>query len=226
MSVVKAILWDVGGTLVDDRCTMAENIRGRLALVGVDLDFLSNVDIETAFGRFFQLEPSWLTVEQERRDAENFMRELLAPAHLGGAQLNEVLANLRPYYDVHRPVPGIPELLADLRARGLKQAVVSNWPPSLKGFLDHHDLTRYFDLLVFSGQDGIKKPDPRIYRRVTDGLGVTAPECVFVGDHLSLDIVPTRKLGMQAIHFDPRHKHPVADAFTVPELRTLLLAML
>jgi HAD superfamily hydrolase (TIGR01549 family) len=225
MPAVQAILWDVGGTLVDNRVTMAESIRARLAVAGVGVGQLSDDDLESTFEEFFALEDRWRTLADEERDVKAYFRGLLAPLGLTSEQFEVAYARVPPYYDLHKPVDGIRELLADLRGRGLRQTVVSNWPPSLVPFLEHHRLAEYFEAVVFSAQDGVKKPDSRIFLRALATLGISASEALFIGDHRHLDILPARALGMRAIHFDPRNVHEVAEARTVAELRPLILAM-
>lgn len=89
-------------------------------------------------------------------------------------------------------------LLMQLRNQGLKLGVLSNcaveevagWPDSA--------LAPLFDDVVFSYQVGSVKPDPRIYRRVCDGLGVAADRVIFVGDGGSDELAGARSAGMTA----------------------------
>ncbi len=116
------------------------------------------------------------------------------------------------YFNHLSPVSGLIPLLDELSSRGLPMAIVSNWAPSLPKFLDHHGFTRYFDPIVYSAQDGIHKPDHRIFQRALDGLGIPAERAIFIGDNPELDIAPARKMGMRAINFDPSCKYQSRDA--------------
>jgi HAD superfamily hydrolase (TIGR01509 family) len=126
---------------------------------------------------------------------------------------------------VYRPVPGIPELLRELGERGIRQAVASNWPPSLPRFLRYHKLHDHFSVIVGSGAEGCRKPDPLFYRRVLERLGVEARAAVFVGNDPELDILPACAAGLVVVHFDPRRQHAGADAHDVPILRRRLLPL-
>jgi putative hydrolase of the HAD superfamily len=55
-----------------------------------------------------------------------------------------------------------------------------------------------FDLVVESSVEGIRKPDPRIYRLACDRLGVDPARTVFLDD-LGINLKPARALGMQTI---------------------------
>ena len=94
------------------------------------------------------------------------------------------------------------ELLAFIRALRprYKTGLISNaWP-------DARDSTRLylngdtFDLLVFSGEVGVQKPDPEIYRLALGRLGVTPQEAVFVDD-MPANVEGARAIGMTAIQF-------------------------
>lgn len=107
-------------------------------------------------------------------------------------QNGEMLKKIRDiyfeYYDAHsgectRPYEGIVELLNELKARSMKLAVVSN----KIDFMTRTVVKEYFGDGMFdfvTGQcDGIiPKPDPSMVFKVLKQFGVTADECVFVGD--------------------------------------------
>jgi HAD superfamily hydrolase (TIGR01509 family) len=67
------------------------------------------------------------------------------------------------------------------RAHGLKTGLLSNsW--SLRHY-PRDRMDALFDAIVISGEVGLRKPDPAIYRLTTQRLGVSAAACVFVDDH-------------------------------------------
>lgn len=55
-----------------------------------------------------------------------------------------------------------------------------------------------FDLVIESSVEGIRKPDPRIYTRTCERLGVSPDKAVFLDD-LGINLKPARALGMQTI---------------------------
>lgn len=67
------------------------------------------------------------------------------------------------------------------RAAGLKTGLCSNsWGESL---YPRSRLTGAFDVVVISGEVGLRKPDPAIFRLTAERLGVVPSRCVFVDDH-------------------------------------------
>ena len=222
----RAILWDVGGTLVDFACSLPESVRCRLAGCGVDHSRLSDEHIEQTYADFLRPEQQWRTIEQERAAERNWFGKLLGNESFDRNAVAKAAAGMPRYFNLYRPVSGLIPLLDELSKRRLPMAVVSNWPPSLPEFLDHHGLTSYFDPIVYSAQDGIHKPDHRIFQRALDALGTPAVRAIFIGDDPELDIAPARDMGMQPINFDLRRKCRSRDAEDAHKLRQLLLAML
>jgi epoxide hydrolase-like predicted phosphatase len=86
-----------------------------------------------------------------------------------------------------------------LRPR-FKTALLSNASPRLREVLDRLDVTDLFDVIVISGQVGVQKPDPAIYRLVLGQLGVSPYEAIFVDDFVQ-NLETAEQLGMQVLHF-------------------------
>jgi putative hydrolase of the HAD superfamily len=91
-------------------------------------------------------------------------------------------------------------LLETLRERGLKLGLVSNAidPPDLL----HRDLAELgvaerLDVAVFSSEVGRRKPDPLIFERALERLGVAPPQALMVGDRVATDIAGAKALGMK-----------------------------
>ncbi len=68
-----------------------------------------------------------------------------------------------------------------------------------RAVLDAIALTSAFTQIGISEQEGLRKPDPGFFLRVTERLSVRPEEVLFVGDNYDHDILPARALGMQTI---------------------------
>ena len=55
-----------------------------------------------------------------------------------------------------------------------------------------------FDHVIESAKIGLRKPDPLIYRMMTDALGVDPKRCVYLDD-LGVNLKPAREMGMTTI---------------------------
>jgi putative hydrolase of the HAD superfamily len=122
-------------------------------------------------------------------------------------------------------------LLESLRGRGLRLAVVANtWPEParlVRRELEELGVAERVDAIVLSGEVGARKPDPAIFERALDELGVDPLETLFVGDRLVDDIGGAAALGMttaQALWFRaddaPGGLEPDFLAFTPADVLT------
>ena len=57
----------------------------------------------------------------------------------------------------------------------------------------------YFETILISEKEGIKKPDPRIFKKALEQLNVSANESLFVGDHPVNDVKASQDVGMLAV---------------------------
>ena len=97
---------------------------------------------------------------------------------------DDVVALLHRLQAVGRPTYGLTNFSAE------KFPVArANWP-----FLDT------FDGVVVSGEEGVIKPDPAIFRLLLDRFGLTAGDCLFIDDRAD-NANAARELGFQAVTF-------------------------
>lgn len=72
----------------------------------------------------------------------------------------------------------------------------------------------FFDAVILSELEGVRKPSPLIYQCALDVLELTGPECVFVDDHLR-NLPPAAALGIRTVHHT---NDPVATATLLDSL--------
>jgi putative hydrolase of the HAD superfamily len=101
-----------------------------------------------------------------------------------------------------------------IKQRGLLTAILSNMGDDVLASVERKfDWIHRFDVLVWSCQLGVVKPDPAIYRHMLNELAVQPEETLFIDDRLP-NIEAARALGMQAIEFS-----------TIERLRADLIAL-
>jgi putative hydrolase of the HAD superfamily len=70
----------------------------------------------------------------------------------------------------------------------------------LRRFLAREDLAEYFDLMLFSDEVGIRKPNPKMFQIATQRLKVKPYEIVHIGDNLKSDVWGAKNAGFKAIY--------------------------
>lgn len=228
VGLCSVVVWDVGGTLVDEVVSLEVFSHQCIAAAGIAVTALVATSIKATDEVLRQQRqgPLWRTPADEKAADLAFAVALLHGSGASDEQVQQVADAIGHYFERYRLVSGIRALLNELRDASIRQAVVSNWPPSLKAFLDYHDLSQYFSVVVGSGEFGVAKPEPAIFLKAIAALDATSSDCIYVGDHPKNDMRPAEMLGMRVIHFDPRGRWKNADCRDAPTLRGHLLKLL
>jgi epoxide hydrolase-like predicted phosphatase len=110
------------------------------------------------------------------------------------------------------PDPAMLEAVRAARAAGIRTGLISNSWGTRR--YDRAMLAELFDGVVISGEIGMRKPAPEMYRLGAERAGAAPEACVYVDD-LVFNLPPAAELGMATVH------HTSAET-TVPELERLL----
>jgi phosphoglycolate phosphatase len=180
-----ALIFDLDGTLVESLPGIAASLNRALALHG--LPGHGDAAVRGFIGD----------------GARTLVTRAMAPG-VAALHLESVLRGFAEDYAVSwphgtRPYPGIAELLADLRGRGVPLAVLSNKPHAftteIVGKLFPHNTFA----AVLGNREGLAhKPDPAGALEIADSLGVTPENCVLIGDS-TMDLDTARNAGMASI---------------------------
>ncbi|NGM81035.1 HAD family hydrolase [Paenibacillus sp. 7124] len=213
METIKAILFDLDNTLMDRdrtfRSFAAQFVSHFLGHLEPDqqLEIMEDIIVRDADGY---------------RDKDGFFREL-----------SEVLpwreavsaAEIRAFYDLNYSAHGAlmkhaAESLDYLREGGYVLGLLTNGKSDIQhGKIDLLGLRGHFKSIVISGEAGISKPDPAIYRLALDRLGYGPDETLFIGDHPVNDIWGAGRAGMKGIWL--RRNHSWDDKLDVKPWKTI-----
>jgi putative hydrolase of the HAD superfamily len=140
-------------------------------------------------------------------------------------QTDAALDDLQAYHSVHNlweTVPdGVPEALDRLRAMGVKLVVVSNANGKLKVLFERLDLARRFDVMLDSAEEGVEKPDRRLFDLALERSGARREETMHVGDLYHVDVQGARGAGLEAVLFDPADLYAGFDCRRIRSLGEL-----
>jgi putative hydrolase of the HAD superfamily len=200
--VSRGLIVDFGGVLTTN---VFQSFKQFAEAEGLDRDAIKRAFREDpeALGLLRQLEKNEITVEEfEPRFAER----IGIPQDRVDGLVGRLFAGVGP----EEPML---EAVRRARAAGVKTGLISNsWGSGLE--YDEAMLDELFDAVVISGDVGLNKPDPAIFRLGAERIGVDPAECVFVDD-LRENCAGAEEVGMTAI------LHRGSDS-TVPELERLL----
>lgn len=99
------------------------------------------------------------------------------------------------------PIDDSVAILAELKASGREVHALTNWSSETFPIaLERYEFLGWFEHIVVSGEERLKKPDPLIYRVLLDRIGREAHECVFIDDSAA-NVATAADLGFDVIHF-------------------------
>lgn len=143
----------------------------------------------------------WNEKQDAGRTIEEGTRELVA-------RHPEFEREIRIYYDrwtetITGPIEENVELLKELDASGKYRLLgLTNWSHELFPWArETFDFLALFESIMVSGEVGLQKPDPAIYRLLHDTYDLQAyGGCVFIDDSLR-NVEAARREGLDTIHF-------------------------
>lgn len=100
-----------------------------------------------------------------------------------------------------KPYEILCKLTSELKEAGVLVGLISNADAgSTKIRLRELELEGVFDIVVNPETFGVKKPNPLVFQKTLEALGVTADKAVMIGDRHDRDVEPARNAGLSAIH--------------------------
>ncbi len=189
--MIKGVIWDMGGVIL--RTVFPEFREGLARKFGMtrqeleDIVFHSESSVICELGeisvaehyanltRIFKLEPD--------------QADWLADHYWAGDRVDEALV----------------QYISDLRP-AYKTALLSNaWSSGRTIFGERFGFLHAFDVITYSSEVGVRKPDRKIFELTAERMGCRLAECVFIDDFF-VNIEGARAAGMPAIHFRSREQ--------------------
>ncbi|MBQ9120876.1 MAG: HAD family hydrolase [Clostridia bacterium] len=171
MQTVKWLFFDIGSTLVDETAAYEHRMREMAEAAHTTYDHVC----ETALGFY----------KQNKKGDK-------ATADLLGIEMP------RWHKEDERLYGDAAECLKTLSKR-YKLGVIANQSPGTASRLERWGILQYVDLVIASAEEGVSKPDPRIFRLALERSGCSAEQAVMIGDRVDNDIVPAKAMGMHTV---------------------------
>ena len=221
---VRAVFFDAGNTLLRMNYGV---IAEQLATLGIAVsataiqraEWQARVRLDTEVLARLAVRSSTET----RSTHERYLRYLLEGVGVTDEATIATLVAWRHAYNL--PVglwntvePKAEPALRAVRDAGLVAAVISNSNGSIRSILETLGLARHVDFVLDSGDVGVEKPDPRIFRLALERASVAPSEAVYIGDLYSVDVLGARAAGLEAILLDPGACWGTRDCVAAPDV--------
>ncbi len=194
---VRGLVVDWGGVLTTG---LSGSMQAWTAQEGIEFDrFVQVMGAWAVDGQAPGAPPSPIHALERAEISTAEFQQRLASA-LGGPGGRQVGADglLERMFAHFRPAPAMLELVGRVHHAGLRTALLSN---SWGNRYPREGWDTLFDAVVISGEVGMRKPEPRIFRHTLDLLGLVPGEVVFVDD-LASNVVAAEALGMVGLRHE------------------------
>jgi len=221
--VLETVFLDAGGVLLFPNWT-----RVQAALAGQGVQVTAD-QIARAEPRARKQLDEQRTIGTTTDAARGWLFFDLILAQAGIARSSRTAAALTELHAYHQAnnlwelVPeGVRPALAALRNHGLTLVVVSNANGTLRAHMDRLGLSTLVDIVIDSQDEGVEKPDPRLFEIALERAGARRESTIHIGDLYQVDVVGARAAGVRAVLLDETGLHPDADCDRVASLAELV----
>lgn len=189
--MINTVIFDLDGTLLDRHTSLVDFVNDQYERMISDLNLVSQ---ETFCNRFIELDQRGYVWKD--KVYQELIKEFELPF-----EWEHLLADYnRSFSSFATPFPNAIELLESLMNKGFKLGMITNGLGDFQtSNIQALGIEKYFDVILISEIEGLRKPDPAIFMRASDRLNADPMECVYVGDHPINDVTASRAVGMKGI---------------------------
>ncbi|QGH35209.1 HAD-IA family hydrolase [Gracilibacillus salitolerans] len=189
---MKAVLFDLDGTLLDRETSInifAEKQYNKY------YNALKHIDKDLYIYRFIELDNRGMVWKDKvyQQLVKEFRLKDLTWEELLHDYVNQFRYSCTPFSNLY-------QMLDNIKNINFKLGMITNGKEPFQSYnISALELEDYFDIVLISEKEGIKKPNPKIFEKALKHLHVQPNESFFVGDHPENDINAANKVGMKSI---------------------------
>ncbi|TKC16164.1 HAD family hydrolase [Robertmurraya kyonggiensis] len=209
--MIESVAFDLDGTLLDRDASVRKFIVKQHERLHT---FVGHIPKEIYSSRFIELDCRGYTWKDKvyQQMIEDFEIEDLSWEELLEDYINQFKNDCVPF-------PNLIETLEVLKSKSLKLGIITNGRGKFQ--LDNIKalgIEKYFETILISEWEGVKKPGPEIFERLLEKLKLSANECVFVGDHPDNDVKGAQNVGMIGVWKKDHQWKNVRSDFIIHDL--------
>jgi putative hydrolase of the HAD superfamily len=207
--LIRGVIFDLGMTLIqfngDWNAVLEESWRS-LAEYLIDEDYgLDKAQFVRSFrelsdSRFYERTVEY--IEQPTTDLLHQVMTRLGYSTLSAEMIKQAMERFYSVSETHwYPKDSVNPVLDRLKKDGFRLALISNAGdvPNVHRLLDKGNLRHYFNPILISAAEGIRKPHVEIFERVRSVWKIQPEQIVMVGDSLMEDILGAQRAGIHQI---------------------------
>ena len=189
---MKSVIFDLDGTLLDRDASVEQFINAQYGRLADHLSHIPKIDYVTRFIKLDDRGYVW---------KDKVYQTLVTEFEIEGMSWQALLDDYETQFQFHCvPFRFLFEMLNVLKKQGYLLGIITN------GFGRFQDraieglrIRDYFDVILISEVEQVRKPQTEIFQRAMNRLGVSACDSVFVGDNPEADILGAKSAEMWTI---------------------------
>ena len=188
----KAVLFDLDGTLLNRDKSVELFINQQYERL---YELLSHIPKEQYISRFIELDNHGYVWK------DKVYQQLISEFNIPSVTWEELLQDYVKQFKHHCVgFPHIHKMLEELKNNKIALGMITNGYGQFQmDNIKALDIEKYFDVILVSEWEGIKKPNPQIFINALEKLNVEPSESVFIGDHPENDVKAAQNVGMKGI---------------------------
>lgn len=210
MENVKAVTFDVGGTLIEPWPSVGHAYAEVAQRHGVEVepDVVTGQFVKAwqARGDFAYTKDAWATIVDQSFAGLTTM----LPSQTFFDELYDEFATAKPWF----MYPDVIASLAALKKRKIRMAVISNWDDRLRVLLESLELAHEFEVIIVSAEVGFTKPSPKIFQAAVEALQLPPTQILHVGDSEKEDHHGAQAAGFQSRWLCRGAAEPIGNCIT------------
>lgn len=188
----KAVIFDLDGTLLNRDESVKHFIEQQYERLN---KWVGHIPKERYITRFIELDQRGYVWKDQ------VFQQLVDEFSITGITWELILQDyIREFKNHCVPFPNLHRLLGELRDQNITLGMITNGKGQFQmDNINALGIQKYFQAILISEWEGIKKPNPQIFKRILEQLNVSAKDSIFIGDHPENDVLAAQNVGMKAI---------------------------
>lgn len=212
--MIKSVIFDLDGTLLNRDASVLKFIENQYERL---IKWLGHIEKEDYISKFIELDCRGYVWK------DKVYQQLVKEFTITGITWENLLQEyLNHFKNNCIAFPNLNHMLIKLKNQSIKLGIITNGKGQFQmDNIKALGIEKYFDTILVSEWEGIKKPNPQIFIKALDQLNVLAEESIYVGDHPENDVKAAQTVGMKAIWKRDFHCGDVETNFIIDDLEEL-----
>lgn len=212
--MIRAVIFDLDGTLLNRDISLKKFVENQYERCK---QAFRHIHKNTYIDRFIELDARGYVWK------DKVYQQLIDEFQIEGLTWKELLDDYIHHFPFHcTPFDNVENTLKRLYEDNLSLGMITNgFEVFQMNNLKALGIDPFFQSILVSEREGIKKPDPEIFCRSAELLGFSTKECLFIGDHPENDVKAAKAVGMTTVWKKDSYWDEVDADFVLEDLGCL-----